>query len=159
MNEFITWGSLFKLAITGVLIYAVQPLLLVGRDAVLWWAIDKYILNDELRTAVFELVSHEKMLANQPKNIDISAGRDGEAYIHDGIAVSSEQHTALMKQMQVCDQTLARIRPLVEARKRRLEWLLHHYKQPGKDNLIEDMISQRRAAQEAGRTITLQVGP
>lgn len=159
MDELITWESLFKLAITGVLIYAVQPLLLVGRDAVLWWAIDKYILNDELRTAVFELVSYEKMLVNQPKSIDISAGRDGESYLHDGVAVSSEQHVALMKQVQVCDQTLARIRPLIEVRKRRLEWLLHHYKQPGKGNLIEDMISQRRAALEAGKTITLQVGP
>lgn len=159
MNELITWGSLFKLSITGVMLYVAQPLLLVGRDAILWWAIDKYILNDELRTAIFELVSHEKILANQPKKIDISADQNGESYVHDGIAVSSEQHIALMEQLKVCDQTLSQIRPLVEARKRRLEWLVHHYKQPGKGNLIEDMISQHKAAQEAGKTITLQVGP
>ncbi|WP_270827813.1 hypothetical protein [Aeromonas sp. Y318-1] len=50
----LAWSSLLKIIALGVLTYVVSPLLMVVRDSILWWVINKVVFTKRARKIVAE---------------------------------------------------------------------------------------------------------
>lgn len=54
MEVELAWSSLLKIMVLGVLTYVVSPLLMVVRDSILWWVINKFVFTKRARKVVAE---------------------------------------------------------------------------------------------------------
>ncbi len=147
-SELITWGSIGKLAIAGIGLYVIQPLLLAGRDELLWKAIDKWILTGELQQKINELMATEEALEEGPhvSGLEYVGGR--AIYTLDGEIVTKEAYDLFQSRAKSIRTSLVSLRHFIDSRRRRIGWLLRHYKQPEVDNPVDAMIAETRKSRE-----------
>ena len=77
----------------GVLTYIIYPVLLTIRDLLLWWIVEKLILNKELRRMITIRASANWYLQNKYKlKRKLTLGSEGAKYYLEGLEVSQEEH-------------------------------------------------------------------
>ncbi|WP_373981596.1 hypothetical protein LN047_09565 [Achromobacter sp. JD417] len=144
MNDLITWANLGKLAVAGVGVYVIQPALLVLRDGLLWKLIDKFVLNQRLDDEIDTLVTSELMLSNLPKTSSVS-WVSGEAVCKiDGKVVTAQEAQDHMNAWSYHGQRVEKANAFVATRRRRIDWILRHYKQPEQANPVDERLAASR---------------
>src|SRR5690625_2598269 len=120
----ITWPTIFKVMIAGLGTYILLPAFLVFRDAVLWWAINRYVLNDQAQINVKRYVE----LHNE-WNSD-----------HAGKRVSTEDGEKFDRHFNRSEHIRSELRKLqidLDRRAKFLNWILKHYNQEPVDPINE----------------------
>jgi hypothetical protein len=142
MDELITWTGIGKLIFAGVTIYVIQPLLLVCRDAVLWLAIDRWLLDDKLHHSVHDFALAESDLAELPKSSESRWENGVLTNKLDGRIVSPQDIIDHATNWEAAAKRLDTSRAVIRSRRRRLEWLLRHYKQPDQTNPVDSLLKE-----------------
>lgn len=152
MDEIITWANIGKLIVAGISVYVIQPLLLVARDAVLWTAIDKWILTGDLKERINEFLQLEEEKEDGPKVTGVDMFEDGKGiYTIDGKIVNKEEYDQLRAKWKASARRVAICRNVIDTKRQRLGWLIRHYKQPEVENPIDRMLAEARASRQALR--------
>ena len=143
-SEIITWAAIGKIVFAGLVLYVIQPALLVLRDVLLWKAIHAYIINDELRTQIRNLLEVEEDVRT-PIIQEQSVLADGTAtYKINGLQVSKNDYDDSINAMKQSGAQFRAAQAFISMRRRRLDWILHHYKQSNQDNPIDALINAER---------------
>lgn len=146
--ELVSWSAILKVVAAGIAVYVIQPLLLVIRDAVLWRAIERWILNKDLDIWIAKAVADEESLKTFPELIHADYSQKVPVFKHDGLVVPQQVHESVERAQQSTKSRLLSMYARIDSRKRRLDWILRHYKQPTEENPIVERLRQERELRE-----------
>ncbi|MGW9067015.1 hypothetical protein ACWGPO_23260 [Achromobacter animicus] len=150
MEELITWSAIGKVMVAGIGVYIVQPLLLVLRDEVLWRAIDRWLLTAELKVKINQFLEIEENFSTGPIVWEETRSYEDEpTYSIDGKPVSKEDYEHSQYVAKRMGRQLGELRAFIDRRRKRLGWLLMHYKQPSGDNPIDALMEETRRSRKA----------
>lgn len=125
----ITWGSILKIVTAGIITYVLLPAALVFRDMFLWKLINKFILNNELKSKIDLYVSK---IDDFNKNYTGNRHYEGDD-VHTGFKIIAKKQRL---QNEINDLGL-----FIHRKSNFLNWLLNHYKQES-GNPISEWIAQ-----------------
>lgn len=126
----ITWAAVGKVMLAGIGTYIFLPAFLVLRDVVLWWAINRFILNKKAQVNVRRYVN----LVNEWNTkyagySSISSDETGSRYTVNGQIVTEGDFIKCLNREDVVLRELRALKVDLDRRARFLRWLLKHYHQ------------------------------
>lgn len=123
--------------VVGFLTYLVYPALLVLRDTVLWWAIEKFILNDDLRKMI-RMRAHANWYLQNKYKLDrkMTLGSDGAKYYLEGVEVTKNEYEENEKSIAFQQNRLDYTSEFIGRKSNVLVGILRHYKFSDQDNPI-----------------------
>jgi len=123
------WG-LTLLAIAAVSTYFVKPLLVSGRDWLLWWFIDKWLMTDKTYRVIehFAFLSAYKDLLDRTV-IGVNFENGVSSYLVDGEVVSIQEYRSAMKDQAINRVQFSRFARLYHAKRRCYRFLTKNYRQ------------------------------
>jgi hypothetical protein len=129
MELTISWSAIAKIMLIGFLTYAIYPALMVLRDWALWWLLEKFILDKELRTMIRIRADANWYLQNKYKlNRELKLGAEGAKYYLEGVEVSEEAYRENEDGISFYKNHLEIAAPKILWRSNLLIWILKHYK-------------------------------
>lgn len=146
----LTWSAIFKVLSVGLATYILMPAFLILRDYLLWRLVNAYILNNELRRAVFRYAALAHRWNSKhvvESKIDSSSGE--VIYTIGGEEVSKDAWYKFQKESDSLQRQISELKLLIDRKSRLLTWLLRHYKQE-QTNPIDDWKVQ--AKERVGRS-------
>ncbi|WP_067752383.1 hypothetical protein [Orrella dioscoreae] len=132
MDEFLTWGFILKAVAVWVGVYFLQPLLFVLRDKALNWYVEKYVLTEELDTAILQRAADVWVINNRSKVAQVKVRPEGITYLLNGEEVTEDQYAAYERMMNFHTNREASHARLIRNCEFQLKRLFHHYKQDSK---------------------------
>lgn len=146
--ELVSWSAILKVVLAGIAVYVIQPMLLVIRDAVLWKAIERWILNNDLDIWIAKAVADEETMKTFPKLMHADFTQEVPVFKHDGVMVPRLVYETTERNHRNTRSRLLSMYSRIDSRKRRLDWILRHYKQPTEENPIVARLRQEREIRE-----------
>ena len=139
MDIDITFLSILKLMGAAFITYVFLPLALVCRDFVLWKAIDRFILTDEL---IHKINVYASFLVNWNTNfvgkVSIESKHNTTKYFIDDEEVKKEKWDAYRKDRDDLQDAMNKTLFYIKRRSNLVTWLLKHYKQES-DNPVKKL--------------------
>lgn len=144
MDIQISWETIFRLLLAGIVTYVIAPALLVLRDLVLWKIIEVLILNDKLRVDVELWASARWMLQNvlnKKPGFSLDSQGAPTSYSLDGKTVPKEAFDKYFNERRVYEERVTTLGPKLQFKNNLVGWLLRHYKQEGEQNPVSELIN------------------
>ena len=134
----LSWGAIAKVMLAGLGTYILLPAFLVLRDAVLWMAINKYILTGDLQGKVRRYAElQHKWNTEYAGKVNISSSEEGVTYTFKGQNISVEQWQQHSKSSELVRSELRDLKLNIDRKAKFLKWLLKHYQQEAVDPINE----------------------
>lgn len=134
----ISWATIGKVMLAGIGTYILLPAFLVIRDAVLWWAINRYILNGQAQLNVRRYVELRcKWDTKYAGNTRIKSDEHGSKYFIKGNEVAQEEFNRHSSRSDEIRKDLMKLKIDLDRRAKFLKWMLKHYQQEPIDPINE----------------------
>lgn len=125
----LAWSSLLKIIALGVLTYVVSPLLMVVRDSILWWVINKIVFTKRARKIVAEYSIDKSWLdcADILPFRVLGSGDEQKFYLNKN-EVTPEIWLNQKKYWEETSEKVAKQEFYLKSLEKRVDRFLHHYK-------------------------------
>ncbi|WP_447077362.1 hypothetical protein [Vibrio alginolyticus] len=129
MEVELAWSSLLKIMSLGVLTYVVAPLLMVVRDSILWWVINKLVFTKKARKVVAEYVLEKSWLdcADILPFRVLGSGEEQRFYLNER-EVTPELWFHQKEHWEKTSEKVAKQEVYLNSLEKRIDRLLQHYK-------------------------------
>ena len=135
MEQFdISTSAILKIALSGIFIYVLAPLLLAARDMLLLKMIERWILTSALNFEIGICESDRWHLNNKyqkNRNIKIPVSGGETLYELDGEQVSAEEYKDYESGLNMHQNRFHLLDAKINSRHNYIYWLTKHYKQDG----------------------------
>ncbi|WP_421276446.1 hypothetical protein [Aeromonas veronii] len=129
MEVELAWSSLLKVMTLGILTYVVSPLLMVIRDSILWWVINKLVFTKRARKVVAEYALDKSWLDCADILPFRILGSDDEQKFY--LNVREVTPETWLNQKEYWEKTsgkVAKQEVYLKSLEKRIDRFLHHYK-------------------------------
>ncbi len=135
----ITWFSIAKVVIAGLITYIFLPLFLMIRDVLLWKVIRQFLLTDKLRTAI-----KRRSLLVYEWNAEhvVTAVQNSERFYIDSLPVSEDKFYAYIDRGEYLSQQITSLDLFINSRSQIVGLLLTHYKHSAANPIPEWLESE-----------------
>ncbi|MGM0951340.1 MAG: hypothetical protein ACQEW7_00025 [Pseudomonadota bacterium] len=140
MEISIAWTTILKIIATGALVYVIVPALLVLRDALLWWVLERSLVNSTLEKAIIDRSNVLRLLKGELSLAEtiVGSGDDIEFYLDDK-RVSWDEFEKYSSRRDSVINRLQRAEALIVRRKKIIDWFISHYKLTSMSNPIPEI--------------------
>ncbi len=155
MELSISWETIGKLALTGFVTYVVAPGLLVARDLFLWKIVEKFILNNHLRTLISMRANDVWYLNNKynyQRELKMSPG--SVSYYLNGIEVTQTEFEATDKAIKYHASRADKAGATILWRSNLVNWIFRHYRQEPNTNPIPEWEQEAYERAEVSKPTT-----
>lgn len=142
----IEWFTLTKVALAGLLTFItiniLQPVLFIIRDRMLWWYIDKFVLNRTLRMVIDKAINlHSLLKYKYIYDTEMDATSAARLYYINNIPVSKDEYTDYEETRNNIEIRYFKSKAFIESRKEHFDRIEKYFKQD-KTTFIDDIIEE-----------------
>lgn len=126
----LSWSVIAKVLLAGAATYVVLPLVLVGRDFLLWKVTDWFVLNNKLRTRI-NMYANDVWYLRNKYNGDMVQGRNEDGTLTfslSGQQVSKEEYLRYFDAWEFHEKRAVISNLYIQRRHNLMVWLIRHYK-------------------------------